>query len=209
MINSFRISIYYHIPAPPPLSLNRFQLSLGTSPFQFTHWLFSTSPTFCNTLLVCEIIWKVQDYVVAAFQAAAIIWITTSSKQHAGLHVTKVMKHSNALQQRAHTKGNVPTPGITNGTLGSIALLPATQQAGLRTTTQNTPSAPQVFILAGQAKTLQRLKTRHGPYSKHWTQRVPLLQDCLCWWLGKEQGATHVDWTTYSREPQNNDRERK
>lgn len=104
---------------------------------------------------------------MAAFQAAAIIWITMSSKQLAGLHVTKPIKHSNRLQHRVHTKGNFPTPGITNGTLGSIALLPPTQQAGLGITAQNALSTHQVPILAGQEQTLLRLKTRYSPHLNH------------------------------------------
>lgn len=104
---------------------------------------------------------------MAAFQAAAIIWITMSSKQFAGLHMIKIIKHSNTLQQRAHTKQNFSMPGIINGTLGSTALLSPTQQAGLETTAQNTLSTSQVFILAGQDKILQGLKTRHSPYLSH------------------------------------------
>lgn len=104
---------------------------------------------------------------MAAFQAAAMIWITMSSQQLAGLHVTKLIKHSNTLQQRVHTKGNFPTPGITNGTFGSIALLPPTQQAGLGITAQNALSPPQGSILASQDKTLQRLKPRHSLYLNH------------------------------------------
>lgn len=80
---------------------------------------------------------------MAAFQAAAIIWFTMSSKQHAGLHVTKIMKHSNTAAKSAQgSKGNFPTPGITNGTLGSIALFPPIPQAGLRITAQNALSTP-------------------------------------------------------------------
>lgn len=149
------------------LSLNCFQLFLGISLFQFTHSNSSAHPYLLqHSACLCDHL-KAQDYAVAAFQAAAITWITMSSQQLAGLHVTKIIKHSNTLQQGVHTKWNFPTPGITNGTLGSIALLPPTQQAGLGITAQHALSTPWVSILAGQEKTLQRLKTRHSPYLNH------------------------------------------
>lgn len=42
-----------------------------------------------------------------------------------------------------------------------------TQQAGFEITAQNSLSAPHVFSLEVQDKTLQRLKTRHSPHLNH------------------------------------------
>lgn len=42
-----------------------------------------------------------------------------------------------------------------------------TQQAGFEITAQNSLSAPQVFSLAVQDKTLQKLKPRCSPYLSH------------------------------------------
>ena len=93
----------------------------------------------------------------------------------------------------------------------SVALLFSypTQRAGFEVTAKNSLSAPQVFSLAVQDKTLQRLKTRHSPYLNHQTQRNLLLQPSLYQWYWKGETTTHIDLSVSQCQENHENRDKK